>query len=45
MGIDSNENKINIHPRLPAGWTGFTARNWPVAENGDIKRVDISFKL
>jgi len=45
LGLDdSAPQSILILPRLPDGWTGVAAHNWPVLTPGGLARADISFE-
>lgn len=38
---DSNQNALMLFPRLPAGWSGYKARNWPVLHGGKLAGMDL----
>jgi hypothetical protein len=45
LGVDdSSPQSILVLPRLPDGWTGMTAYNWPILTTSGIVRADISFE-
>ena len=41
-GIDDMGEKLQIIPRLPPGWAGYKASNWPVLTEYGIKLYDIA---
>lgn len=45
LGVDdSSPQSTLILPRLPDGWTGVVAKNWPILTTGGLVRADISFE-
>lgn len=45
LGVDdSSPQSILVLPRLPDGWTGMSAHNWPILTTSGLVRADISFK-
>ena len=44
LGLDDTSLKqVVIMPRLPAGWAGYSAENWPVRTSHGVVRADFSF--
>lgn len=45
LGVDdSSPRSALVFPRLPYGWTGVEAHNWPIWTTSGLVRADISFK-
>ena len=45
VGVDdSNPDTLKLIPRLPDGWSGFNATNWPVYTRNGIVKIDIHCK-
>jgi hypothetical protein len=45
LGVDdSSPQSTLILPRLPDGWTGIAAHNWPILTGSGLVRADISFE-
>jgi hypothetical protein len=40
-GIDNSRGNVCFNPRLPKGWSGYTARNWYVVTETGFERRDI----
>lgn len=44
LGVDDTSlNEVRIIPRLPPGWSGFRAENWPIRTRQGMVRADLSF--
>jgi hypothetical protein len=45
LGVDdSSLQAVRILPRIPPGWKGVEARNWPIRTKGGVVRADILFE-
>jgi hypothetical protein len=45
LGVDdSSLQSVRIIPRIPDGWKGVEARNWPIRTRGGVVRADILFE-
>jgi hypothetical protein len=45
LGIDdSNPDTLKLIPRLPDGWSGFDATNWPVYTRNGVVKIDMHYK-
>ena len=40
---DANPDELNMIPRIPKGWGGFDALNWPVLTREGKKFIDVSY--
>ena len=41
---DTSLGSVRIMPRIPPGWTGLEARNWPIRTRRQVVRADIVFE-
>lgn len=42
LGVDDTSSAaVRIIPRLPTGWTGYEARDWPIRTRQGVSRVDL----
>ena len=45
LGVDDHSSKmVSIIPRIPPGWTGVEARNWPILTDAGIVRANIFYQ-
>jgi hypothetical protein len=45
LGVDDHLlQKVDFIPRLPPGWTGVEAHNWPIRTSGGVVRADILYQ-
>jgi hypothetical protein len=45
VGVDDHSlQEVDIIPRIPPGWEGFQARNWPIRTRNGIVRTNISYR-
>jgi hypothetical protein len=45
LGLDDTSAKeVRILPRIPPGWAGYRAENWPVRTSRGMVRADLSFE-
>jgi hypothetical protein len=46
VGVDdTSRDEVRVFPRLPASWTGYEAKNWPIRANHGVVRADLSYKV
>jgi hypothetical protein len=44
LGVDDSTSAyVRLIPRIPAGWQGMEAHNWPILTNRGVVRADIHF--
>jgi hypothetical protein len=44
LGVDDSTSAyVRLIPRIPAGWQGLKARNWPILTRRGVVRADILF--
>jgi hypothetical protein len=45
LGVDDHSpNEVDIIPRIPPGWTGVEAHNWPIRTNRGMVRANIRYE-
>jgi hypothetical protein len=45
LGVDDHSlQEVDILPRIPPGWTGVEARNWPIRTSSGVVRANIIYR-